>query len=231
MKLLLISNTLSKNGGLLDHCFSEIKKIVGKNKVLYIPFALKDWDKYEALLKKRFTKENILIQSIHKQNDFKAAVKNAKVIFIGGGNTFRLLSLLKRNNLMTIIKEKVKEGSLSYIGSSAGANVACPTIMTTNDMPIVELSSFKSLGLISFQINPHYIDPKSEKKDKMETRDDRILQFLEENNIPVLGLREESCLICEDGNLKLIGRTGAKLFQKNKEVKEIKHGELLNYLL
>lgn len=231
MKFLLISNTLSRNGGLLDHCFGEIKKIVGKKEVLYIPFALKEWDKYENLIKERFAKDGLNIKSIHKEKDYKSAINKAQILFVGGGNTFRLLAMLKKNNLLELIRKKVKNGSLIYIGSSAGVNIVCPTIMTTNDMPIVQLDGFDALNLIPFQINPHYIDPDPNKKDKMETRDQRIEQFLEENSMSVLGLREESYLVLEKGKLKILGKTGGKLFQKNKLPKEIKQGEILNYLL
>lgn len=231
MNYLLISNTLSRNGGLFDHCIDEIKKVVGKNEVLYIPFALTDWDRFEKLIQKRFEKEKIKLISIHHAKDYKKAIEKARVLLIGGGNTFRLLRLLKEHDLLEIINKRVKSGKLIYIGSSAGTNVACPTIMTTNDMPIVQIEDFNALSLIPFQVNPHYIDPDPNKKDKMETRDQRIEQFLEENNTSVLGLREESYIVYNNKELILKGTTGAKLFTKNKKPIDLKQGEILNYLL
>ena len=134
-------------------------------------------------------------------------------MFIGGGNTFRLLKALYDFDLLGPIRERVQNG-MPYIGSSAGSNVAAPTIRTTNDMPIVEPPSFDALGLVSFQINPHYIDPDPNSKHMGETREERIVQFLEENDTPVVGLREGAMLRIEHGETILRGSTGARIFRK-----------------
>lgn len=231
-KLLLISNSISKNGEYLNHCFYAIKKIIGKRKkIVYIPYALANWNKCEDFVRQRFTKANLNIRSIHHDRDQKKSIMGAEVVFVGGGNTFRLLKRLQDLDLLEVIKTQVKKGKLVYIGASAGSNLACPTIMTTNDMPIDEVKNLNALSLVPFQINPHYIDPERDQKHRMETRDERINQFHEENNTPVIGLREGSFLLLEKGNLTLSGDTGARLFEKGKKSRDLQQKQLLNFLL
>ena len=148
------------------------------------------------------------LTSIHIAANPAQAVKDTDAIFIGGGNTFRLLKTLYDFDLLGPIRERVADG-MPYIGSSAGSNVAAPTIKTTNDMPIVQPPSFDALGLVSFQINPHYLDPDPNSKHMGETREERIRQFLEENDTPVVGLREGAMLRIENGETILRGSTGA----------------------
>lgn len=156
-RLLLISNSVTFGQGYLDHCLNTIIDFLGDLKsILFIPFALKNYKKYGALAKERFKKMRIQLDSIDNHNKLKKIVSEAQAFFVGGGNTFRLLQKLYDEKLIDVIREKVLNGT-PYIGVSAGANISCPTIKTTNDMPIIEVASFISLNLIPFQINPHYI--------------------------------------------------------------------------
>ncbi|MBZ5620496.1 MAG: dipeptidase PepE [Acidobacteriia bacterium] len=134
-------------------------------------------------------------------------------IFVGGGNTFRLLKTVEDSGLLDQIPQKVRGGML-YMRSSAGANLACPTIKTTNDMPIVQPAHFNAFGLVSFQINPHYIDADPNSKQMGETREKRLAEFHEENNLTVIGLREGSWIAVDQGRATLHGETGAKIFVK-----------------
>ena len=211
-RILLISNSLVHGGGYLDHCADEIFDFLGKIKsVLFVPYALKNRDKYEQTAAERFKKMGIILSSIHRKKNPIKAVLLAESIFIGGGNTFRLLSELYKNKLLSSIRKRVNSG-IPFIGSSAGSNVACPTIKTTNDMPIIQPQSFKALNLVPFQINPHYIDSDPKSKHMGETRETRIKEFLEENKTSVLGLREGSWLRVEGKNIKLKRTGGAKFF-------------------
>ena len=145
--------------------------------------------------------------------DPEKALEETDAIFIGGGNTFRLLKSLQDLGFIEAIRRKVKSGA-PYIGSSAGSNVAGPTIKTTKDMPIVQPRSFDSLGLVPFQISPHYQDPDPNSRHMGETQEERILQFLEESETPVVGMREGAWLLVEDDSVKLKGATGARIFRR-----------------
>jgi len=228
--LLLISNSTLHGSGYLDHAEREIREALGAIKrVLFVPFALYDRDAYAAQARKRFEEMGFALESIHEATDPKAAenkVDKAEAIFIGGGNTFRLLASLYRFDLLGTIRRRVQEGML-YIGSSAGAVVASPTIKTTNDMPIVEPPSFNSLGLISFQINAHYLDPDPNSTHMGETREVRINQFLEDNDIPVVGLREGCMIRAERGVHLLKGRTNARIFRRGSNPVELEPGATL----
>ena len=229
--LLLISNSTLHGSGYLDHAEREIREALGAIKrVLFVPFALYDRDAYAAQARKRFEEMGFALESIHKATDPKAAgnkIDKAEAIFIGGGNTFRLLDSLYRFDLLGTIRRRVQEGML-YIGSSAGAVVASPTIKTTNDMPIVEPPSFNSLGLISFQINAHYLDPDPNSTHMGETREVRINQFLEDNDIPVVGLREGCMIRVERGVHLLKGRTNARIFRRGSNPVELEPGATLD---
>jgi dipeptidase E len=217
--------------GFLDHAEPEIRGFLGNVKrVLYVPFALYDRDKYAATAQKRFAKMGYGLSSIHTASDPRQAVYEAEAVFIGGGNTFRLLKALYDFDLLRPIREGVEAG-MPYMGSSAGSNVAGPTIRTTNDMPIVEPPSFDAIGLVSFQINPHYLDPDPNSKHMGETREERILQFHEENDTPVVGLREGAMLRIEDGETVLRGSTGARIFRKGLEPIETLPGAHLDAFL
>lgn len=230
-RLLLISNSTLYGSGYLDHAETEIRAFLGDVKqVLFVPYALHDRDGYAAQAHKRFASMDCELNSIHQAKDPKTTVESAPALFIGGGNTFRLLNQLYEQELLDVIRRRVGEGML-YVGSSAGSNVAAPTIKTTNDMPIVEPPSFDALGLVSFQINPHYLDPDPTSKHKGETREERILQFLEENSTPVIGLREGTMLRVEDGRTVLKGTTSARIFRRGMAPLEVEIGRELNELL
>lgn len=227
-RLLLISNSTLHGSGYLDHAESEIRKFLGELKtVLFVPFALFDRDKYAATAQARFQRMGYELTSIHTAANPVQAVEETDAMFIGGGNTFRLLKTLYEFALLDVIRRRVG-GGMPYIGSSAGSNMACPTIRTTNDMPIVQPPSFNALGLVSFQINPHYLDPDPNSRHMGETREERIVQFLEENETPVVGLREGAMLRVENDEITLRGSTGARIFRRGFEPVEVLPGAKLN---
>lgn len=229
-RVLLISNSTLHGSGYLDHAESEIRSFLGDAKrVLFVPYALFDRDKYAANARQRFQKMGYELTSVHTADNPVTAVNDADAVFIGGGNTFRLLKALYDFDLIEAIRKRVSNG-MPYIGSSAGSNVAAPTIKTTNDMPIVQPPSFDALGLVSFQINPHYLDPDPNSKHMGETREERIIQFLEENDTPVVGLREGAILRIENGETILRGTTWARIFRKGVEPVEISPGARLDGL-
>lgn len=226
-RVLLISNSTLHGSGYLDHAEAEIRSFLGDaQRVLFVPYALFDRDKYAANAQQRFLKMGYELTSIHTTENPVAAVNETDAVFIGGGNTFRLLRALYEFDLLEAIRQRVSNG-MPYIGSSAGSNVAAPTIKTTNDMPIVQPPSFNALGLVSFQINPHYLDPDPNSKHMGETREERINQFLEENDTPVVGLREGAMLRIENGETILRGSTGARIFRRGRQPLEILPGALL----
>jgi dipeptidase E len=230
-RLLLISNSTLHGSGYLDHAEEEIRNFLGSSKrVLFVPFALHDRDAYTAQARKRFEMMGYELDSVHEVADAKGAISRTEAIFIGGGNTFRLLHSLYQADLLLLIRTRVREGML-YIGSSAGAVVASPTIKTTNDMPIVQPSSFDSLGLISFQINAHYLDPDPNSTHMGETREVRLNQFLEENDTPVVGLREGCMVRVEEGVHHLKGKTNARIFRRGFEPVEVQPGSSIDHLI
>jgi dipeptidase E len=229
--LLLISSSVVHGSGYLDHAEVLLRQFLGKRRrLLFVPYALADWAAYAAKVRERFTRMDVAVGSIHEAPDPVAAVEGAEALFIGGGNTFRLLTLLCEKRLIAPIRKKAAAG-MPYVGSSAGTNMACPTIKTTNDMPIVCPPTFDALGLIPFQINPHYLDPDPTSKHQGETRDQRIREFHEMNDVPVVGLREGSILRVQDQRMELLGATGARLFRKGREPEDLAAGARLDTLL
>ena len=230
-RVLLLSTSRLYGSGYLDHAEDEIRSFLGNRKrVLFVPFAIQDHDDYASATQKRFAEMGYELTSIHTATDPVQAVKETDAVSIGGGNTFRLLKALYDYDLLGPIRERVAAG-MPYMGSSAGSNVACPTIKTTNDMPIVQPPSFDALALVRFQINPHYLDPDPNSKHMGETREERILQFLEENDTPVVSLREGAILRIENGETILRGSAGARIFRKGLEPVEISPGVQLDALL
>jgi dipeptidase E len=230
-RLLLISNSTLHGSGFLDHAEAEVRDFLGAiERVLFVPFALHDRDGYADKARARFALMGYAVESIHKIFAKQQAVRDAQSIFIGGGNTFRLLKALHDFDLVSLIRERVENG-MPYIGSSAGSNVAAPTIKTTNDMPIVQPPSFNALGLVSFQINPHYLDPDPRSTHMGETREERLLQYLEDNDVPVVGLREGAMLRVEEGSTLLKGSTGARIFRRAQEPIEMLPGAVLDDIL
>ncbi|HEX5965039.1 MAG TPA: dipeptidase PepE [Pyrinomonadaceae bacterium] len=230
-RLLLISNSTLFGSGYLDHAEAEIRNFLGDLKrVLFVPFALYDRDAYALTARDRFRTMGYELTSVHNAADRFKAVAETDAIFVGGGNTFRLLKTLYDQSLIEPIRERVTNG-MPYIGSSAGSNIAGPTIKTTNDMPIVQPPSFDALGLVSFQINPHYLDPDPNSRHMGETREKRLQEFLEENDTPILGLREGAMALCENGRTLLKGSTGARIFRRGKDPVETLPGDQLDELL
>ena len=227
----MISNSTVHGRRYLDHVEDEIKAFLGPAKtVLFFPFALFDRDDYAAKAKARFAAMGYPLQSAHTAGDPQEAIDRADAIFIGGGNTFRLLKALQDLELLERIRRKVKSGA-PYIGSSAGSNVAGPTIKTTKDMPIVQPRSFDSLGLVPFQISPHYLDPGPNSTHMGETQEERILQFLEENETTVVGIREGAWLLIENGAVTLKGKTGARIFRRGQAPVEVTPGTEISQLV
>ncbi len=231
MKVLLLSNSTIHGEGYLDWAIEEIRSFLPPgSKIAFIPYALHDLDTYGRTASERLEREGFACRSVHESEDPRAAAHEADAIFVGGGNTFRLLTRLYETGLIEAIRERARRGT-PYIGSSAGTNLACPTIKTTNDMPIVEPPRFEALNLIPFQINPHYLDPQPDSKHMGETREQRIREFHEVNDVPVVGLREGTWLRLEGRELTLGGRAGARLFRRNESPVEHAPGDSLGFLM
>jgi len=234
MRLLLISNSTNFGGKYLDSSGEFIKAFLGKipGKVLFIPYAAVtfSYDEYEKKVSDRFMELGLEILSIHHFADPVEAIARASAIVVGGGNSWKLLKIIRENNLIDIVRQKVIAGT-PYIGWSAGANVACPTIMTTNDMPVVEPDSFKSFNLIPFQINPHFTDMILQGH-AGETREQRIEEFTESNpGIFVAGLREGTMIQRENDKLGLSGHGNVRIFKKGEIPAEYSSSDDLSFLL
>jgi dipeptidase E len=227
-RLLLISNSVQYGHGYLDHAEEELRNFLhGVKRVLFVPYALLDRQAYAETARARLEKMGHGLDSIHRAPDPRKAVENAEAIFIGGGNTFRLLKNLYDNRLLEPIRKRVEQG-MRYVGSSAGSVVSCPTIRTTNDMPIVEPPSLTSLGLVPFQLNCHYLDGDPNSTHMGETREVRLREFHEENETPVVGIREGSMLRVDNGTVVLKGTTGGKLFRRGEQPLELAPGVVVD---
>ncbi|MCC6418335.1 MAG: dipeptidase PepE [Gemmataceae bacterium] len=206
-------------------------------RLLFVPYALRDHDGYVKTMTERGLHAGYELDGIHRHADPVRAVEEAQAIFIGGGNTFRLLNDLYRFGLLEVIRNRVRHG-LPYLGVSAGTNVACPAIKTTNDMPIVQPLSLDALGLVPFQVNAHYYTGQSFVKAQDgrfhehfgETRDDRLREFHEMNDTPVVGLWEAGLLRCEGGRVELSG-AAARVFRKGQDPVDVAPGADLAELL
>jgi dipeptidase E len=230
--LLLLSNSSVHGRGYLEHAQPAIAEfLAGRRTVHFAPFALADRDGYTGRAQAALQQFGVSVIGLHTLDDAAGALNDAEVLFVGGGNSFRLLKALHERKLIPVVRQRVAAGELSYMGSSAGTNMACPTVRTTNDMPIVQPPSFESFGLIPFQINPHYLDPDPASTHMGETREKRIEQFLEENDVPVLGMREGAWLRRRGAKLTLEGATGARLFRRGADAAEFAEGADLSFLL
>lgn len=230
MDLLLLSNSHAPGLPVFEHVAAELTEFVAGERVLFVPYALADHDAYTASVAGALARHGVEATGIHAADDPVAAVRDAGVVFVGGGNSFRLLRTLQRLGLVEAIRSAVSAGT-RYIGSSAGTNMACPTLRTTNDMPIVQPESFEAIGLVPFQINPHYVDPEPGSTHMGETREQRLLQFLEDNDVPVLGLREGSWVRVSNARATLGGSRQARLFEPGRAPRELDTGADLSGLL
>lgn len=234
MKLLLISNSTNAGEAYLDHPKQQIKDFLGEKPVeaLFIPYAAVtfSFDAYEEKVNQRFRELGHSVVSIHRFENPAEAVEKAEAIIIGGGNTWQLSRMMQEQGLVKAIAQKVSQGT-PYIGWSAGSNVACPSIKTTNDMPITEPESFRMMNLVPFQINPHYLDANPEGH-AGETREQRIEEFLEANpDTWVVGLREGTMLLFQNQKLELMGPRPARIFKKGSQPRELNPGDDFSFLL
>jgi len=230
-RLLLISTSTVFGTRYLEHALPELRDTLrGVQEVLFIPFALREHAGYAAKARAAFAEIGLAVQSLHEAREPERAVLAAEAVFCGGGNTFRLLDALYERDLLPALRRRVDAG-MPYTGASAGANLACPTIKTTNDMPIVEPSSFDALGLVPFQINPHYRHG-SPPGFHGETREERIREYLEMNpDKTVVGLREGTLLRVERGEIRLVGRETCRVFRRGEEPRELGESDDLQFLL
>jgi dipeptidase E len=217
MRLLLISNSTMPGEEYLRYPMPEITSFLGQIplKIIFIPFAAVTFslDEYEKRVKERFAEIGHQVTSIHHSTNPAKAIGEAEAIVAGGGNTWQLVRMMNDQKLFPLIRERVLAG-IPFIGWSAGSNIACPTLRTTNDMPIIDPKGFDCLNLIPFQINPHYLD-KNPEGHGGETREQRIEEFLEINpDVYVVGLREGTMLRREENQLSLIGQRTARIFKK-----------------
>ena len=230
--LLLLSNSNVHGWGYLEHAGTALAEfLAGRREVHFAPYALHDRDGYTSRVAEALEPYGVTVTGLHAAANPRDAVSQAEVLFVGGGNSFRLLKALHEHDLIGVVRARVSGGDLAYMGSSAGTNMACPTLRTTNDMPIVQPPSFTAFGLVPFQINPHYLDPDPASTHMGETREKRIEQFLEENDVAVLGMREGAWLRRKGAVLTLGGSTGARLFGRAAAPEEFSEGADLSFLL
>jgi dipeptidase E len=212
--LLLVSNSTNHGEGYLDHCMGEMKDILGgRRRLAFVPFALFDRKSYAVAATKRFEREGVVVRAVTSDSCGFETLEWAEAVFVGGGNTFRLLKALRDSSLLPAIRRHVDAGMV-YMGASAGSNIASPTICTTNDMPIVQPDSFGALGLVPFQINPHYLDPPNGSTHMGETREERLREYLEENDTTVVGIREGVWVRVEQGRARLGGIRNTRIFRR-----------------
>ncbi len=232
-ELLLLSNSRAPGLAVLEHAADVIRAVLGgRARILFVPFASGDPGAYADLMRKALASLGMetRVETLHEADDPVRAVAGAEALFVGGGNSFRLLRALNRLQVMDAIRGAVGHG-VPYLGASAGSNVACPSIRTTNDMPIVEVPSLAALGLIPFQLNQHYLDPDPGTGHQGETRPQRIEEFLEENDVPVLALREGAWLQVSGPHAVLGGASTGRLFRRGFPPVNVPAGTDLSFLL
>lgn len=232
MKNLLIASTSTVySGEYLDYLTNEMSELFkDTDEVIFIPYARPggiSHDEYTEKAAKTFNKIGKKLIGLHTFDNPAEALSNAKGAFTGGGNTFVLVSALYRLELMKPLREAIFNG-LPYMGSSAGSNICGVSMQTTNDMPIVYPSSFKTLGVIPFNLNPHFLDPEPNSKHMGETRETRIAEFHTQSTVPVIGLREGSWLRVKGEEIVLNGQLNARVFEQGKEPYEVETGTILN---
>ncbi len=233
MDLLLISNSTNAGEQYLKYPINKIGEFLGGvSEIIFIPYAAVtfSFDEYQAKVQERFAEIGIEVRSIHTCQKPLEAIASAEAICVGGGNTFALTKAMQEQGLVEAIAKRVSQGA-KYVGWSAGSNVTCPTLCTTNDMPIVEPLSFKLMGLIPFQINPHYLDANPEGH-AGETREQRILEYIAANKSTyVAGLREGCMLEYHNEAMELIGPKPMRIFKWGEPIREVSAGDDLSFLL
>ncbi len=231
-ELMLLSNSRRHPGdALLAHVHEVLREwLPGRARVAFVPYALAEHDDYTASFRTALEPIGCTVQGVHEGTDPVQVLADSDAVFVGGGNSFRLARSLQETGLDRAIADHVHEG-MPYVGSSAGSNAACPTIRTTNDMPIVQPRTLAGIGLVPFQINPHYVDPDPSSVHMGETREERILQFLECNDVPVVGLREGSWLRVSGDEGEVGGELSARLFRRGHAPVELEPGAQLADLL
>ena len=233
MKLLLVSNSTNAGEAYLQYPIGQISSFLeGVKEIAFVPYAAVTFSyaEYEAKVQARFDEIGIKVRSVHRAKDPRKMIREAEAICVGGGNTFALTKKMQEQGLIQAIRSKIAKGT-PYVGWSAGSNVTCPTICTTNDMPIVQPESFKAIGAVKFQINPHYLDANPEGH-AGETREQRILEYIKANPRRwVVGLREGCMLKYVDGKLELIGSRPMRIFKYGVETFEVNSGDDLSFLL
>ena len=231
VKLLLMSNGFAPGQAYLAHALPLMGELLdGVDRIAFVPYAQRSLDSHTHAVAAAMEPLGVQVVGVHEGPDPRKIVESADAVFVGGGNAFRLLSDLYRHNLMDAIRSVVQGGGL-YVGSSAGTNMACPTLRTTNDMPIAEPPSFGALNLVPFQINPHYPATENVHGHLGETRDARIAQFLEDNDVPVLGLEEGSWLLVVDGEARVGGVAGGRLFRRGMAPIDVAVASDVSYLM
>lgn len=225
MKNLIIASTSTlHNGSYLDYLLPALKEhFKGIKTLLFVPYARPggvSHDEYTAKVKSVFADLNIDVKGLHEFGNPGAAIEKAEAIFTGGGNTFLLVYQLYKNEVMTALQQAIKNGT-PYLGTSAGSNITGLTMQTTNDMPIIYPPSFKTLGIIPFNLNPHYLDPDTGSTHMGETRETRIKEYHSFNTVPVLGLREGSWLEVKGDEIVLKGNLTARWFTQNNQAVEL----------
>lgn len=234
MKRAILASTSTLHGqNYLAYLLPEISELFQKCKeIIFIPYARPggiSHESYTTLVKRTFKDMSFKVKGLHEFKDPKKALSQAEGIFIGGGNTFVLVDKLYRNELMELLREKILKGT-PYLGTSAGTNICGLTMQTTNDMPIVYPPSFKTLGIVPFNLNPHYLDPDKNSTHKGETRETRIAEFHTINTYPVVGLREGSWLEVKAEEIILRGSLSARIFTAGKEPYELETNSSLTEL-
>jgi dipeptidase E len=233
LDLLLASSSKSHPHGYLQHLLDEIDDwLDGVERVVFVPWALADWDAYTTLARAAFADLGVEVVGVHESHDPAWHLGSCDAVFVGGGNTFRLLDELQRSGAVPTLKYRVASGELKYMGTSAGTNVACPTISTTNDMPIRWPAwGPGALGLVPFQINAHYLDADARSTHQGETRLERLDEFHEEHDVPVVALREHAWLRVGD-RVRVggsdHGRGPGLLLRRGHDPVELGHGDVLD---
>ncbi|AZA89705.1 Peptidase E [Chryseobacterium nakagawai] len=230
MNIILASTSTLFGGEYLEYLREELIQLyAGIDEIVFVPFARPggiSHDEYTAKARSFFETINIKVKGLHEFEDKIEALNKAKAFFTGGGNTFLLVKTLHEEGLMSVLKENVTHGK-PYLGCSAGSNIGGQNMKTTNDMPIVYPPSFDCMGLVPFNLNPHYLDPNPDLKHNGETRETRILEFLTQNDLKVVGLREGNWIRRINETITVEGKELTRIFEKGKEPYEIEAGSSL----